>query len=87
MSSRIGTYGASQEYLQQILNLQDRTNKEELQVSTGKVSQTYSGIASSSNTVLNFQVTDSLTLQFQTDNNVTNTKLPPVPPSAGYRPR
>ncbi len=75
MTNRIGTYGASQQYLQQILNLQDRTNKEELQVSSGKVSQTYSGIAQSADTVLNFQVSESLTAQYQTDNSVTNTKL------------
>ena len=75
MTNRIGTYGAGQQYLQQILALQDRTNKEELQVSSGKVSQTYSGIAASANTVLNFQVSEALTQQYQTDNSITTTKL------------
>ena len=75
MTNRIGTFGAGQQYLQQILTLQDRTNKEELQVSSGHVSQSYSGIAAASNTVLNFQVSESLTQQYQTDNSVTTTKL------------
>ena len=75
MTTRIGTYGASQQYLQQIMNLQDRTNAEELQVSSGKISQTYSGIAASADTVLNFQVSESLSQQYQTDNSITNTKL------------
>jgi len=75
MSNRIGTYGAGQQYLQQILALQDRTNKEELQVSSGRVSQSYSGIAAASNTVLNFQISEALTQQYQTDNSITTTKL------------
>ena len=75
MTNRIGTYGAGQQYLQQILALQSRTNQEELQVSSGKLSQTYSGISQSANTVLNFQVSASLTQQYVTDNSVTDTKL------------
>ena len=73
--TRIGTYGSSQQYLQQIMNLQQRTNQEELQVSSGKISQSYSGIAQSADTVLNFQVSESLSQQYQTDNSITNTKL------------
>ena len=75
MTTRIGTYGANQQYLQGIMNLQTQVNKEELQVSSGKVSQTYSGIAASADTVLNFQVSETLAQQYQTDNSITDTKL------------
>ena len=75
MTSRIGTYGASQQYLQGIMNLQTKVNQEELQVSTGHVAQSYDGIAQSSDTVLNFQVSETLSKQYQTDNSVTNTRL------------
>ena len=75
MTSRIGTYGASQQYIQQIMNLQSQSNKDELSVSSGHISQTYSGIAENADTVLNFQVSKSLSQQYQTDNDITGTKL------------
>jgi flagellin-like hook-associated protein FlgL len=75
MTNRIGTYGASQQYLFNMLSLQQRTNKEELQISSGKISQTYSGIAAAANSVLNYQVLNTETQQYQTDNSITTTKL------------
>lgn len=75
MTNRIGTYGASQQYLSSLLTLQARTNKEELQITSGLKSQTYSGIAQSANNVLNYQVMNSQTQQYLTNNSITSTKL------------
>jgi len=75
MTTRIGTYGAQQQYLQQIMSLQQSVNQSELQVSTGKVAQSYSNLAQSADSVLNAQITSSLTQQYETDNTVTTTQL------------
>lgn len=75
MTNRIGTYGASQEYLASLLTLQSRTNNEEEQLTSGKISQTYSGIAATADTVLNYQVLNTQTQQYTTDNSITTTRL------------
>ena len=75
MTTRIGTYGANQQYLSNITNIQLQVNTDEEQVSTGKISQSYSGIAAASDSLLNFQVQNSEEETYQTDNSITNTKL------------
>ncbi len=73
--SRIGTLGANTTYVNQILNTQSQINDSQLQVSTGLKAQTYSGIASDTNSLLNYQTESEAVQQFVKGNQVVSTTL------------
>jgi len=73
--TRIGTLGANTAYVQRILDIQERTNTEQTQVSTGLKSQDYTGIAADANTLINFQNEETAANQYIQGNNIIGTKL------------
>jgi flagellin-like hook-associated protein FlgL len=73
--TRIGTLGANTAYVNRILDIQTRIQDEQLQVTTKLKSQTYDGIASGANTVINFENEQALSQRFIDNNNVWDTKL------------
>ena len=75
MTTRIGTYGATQGYINELMAIQSRVQNEQSQVSTGLKSTTYAGIASDVADVLDLNNQLSTSQQFVQDNNVASTKL------------
>lgn len=73
--SRIGTYGASQMYLSRIMATQTRLNMLQNQVATEKKSPNYTGIATDSNRLVNFENQMSQAAQFKKNNDVAATRL------------
>lgn len=73
--TRIGTLGASTAYISRILDIQTRVQAEQVQVTSGLKSQTYDGIASGTNTLINFQNEISGADTFIGNNKVQDTKL------------
>ena len=73
--SRIGTLGANSSYLNQLLAIQQRVSKEQIQVSSGLKSLNYSGIAVESNSLVNFENDKTKATQYQTNNNIASTRL------------
>jgi len=75
MTTRIGTYGATQGYVAELMAIQTRMQTEQSQVSTGLKSTSYSGIAADAADVLNLNSQLTLSQQFVTDNSIASTKL------------
>jgi len=75
MTTRIGTYGATQGYVAELMAIQTRLQTEQSQVSTGLKSTTYSGIAADAADVLNLNSQLTMSQQFVTDNSIASTKL------------
>jgi len=75
MTTRIGTYGATQGYINQLMAIQARMQTEQSQVSTKLISTDYSGIAKDAASVLNLSNQMSAAQQFISDNDVATTKL------------
>lgn len=73
--TRIATFGANQLYLSRITELQQRLQREQLQVSTGLKSLDYSGIASDANRLINMTNESSAAAQFIKSNTVADTKI------------
>lgn len=73
--TRIGTLGSNNAYVNRILDIQSRMNDEQVQVSSGLKSETYSGIASDANTALNFETELAAATQFVKGNTSIGTKL------------
>ncbi|RAU22893.1 hypothetical protein CU669_05790 [Paramagnetospirillum kuznetsovii] len=73
--TRIGTLGANTAYVDRILDIQSRMNDGQLQVSTGLKSQTYAGIATDANSLLNFETEKASAQQFIKGNTSVGTKL------------
>lgn len=73
--TRIGTLGANTAYVNRILDIQTRIQQEQVQVTTKLKSQSYDGIASGANTVINFENEQALSQRFIDNNNVWDTKL------------
>ncbi|EME69187.1 hypothetical protein H261_14570 [Paramagnetospirillum caucaseum] len=73
--TRIGTLGANTAYVNRILDIQTRIQTEQIQVTTKLKSQTYDGIASGANTVINFENEQAIAKRFIDNNNVWSTKL------------
>lgn len=73
--SRIGTYGASQMYMSRLAVIQTRLNKTQIQVSTELKSQSYSGIASDSNRVINLENEKARADAYVRDNDLASTRL------------
>lgn len=79
---RISTYGASQLYISRIMQTQVRMQKEQLQSTTGYVTEDYSGIAQDARTAINLENSTSLADAFMAANasvqvrqNTANTAL------------
>jgi len=79
---RISTYGASQLYISRIMQTQVRMQKEQLQSTTGYVTEDYSGIALDSRSAINLENSTSLADAFMSANasvqvrqNTANTAL------------
>jgi len=73
--SRIGTLGANTAYVNRILDIQTRIQTEQIQVTTKMKSQSYDGIATGANTVINFENEQTTAKRFIDNNNVWDTKL------------
>lgn len=73
--TRIGTLGANTAYVNRILDIQTRIQDEQLQVTTKLRAQTYDGIATGANTVINFENEQALSKRFIDNNSVWDTKL------------
>ncbi|KIL97214.1 Flagellar hook-associated protein FlgL [Paramagnetospirillum magnetotacticum MS-1] len=73
--TRIGTLGANTAFVNRILDIQTRVQTEQVQVTSGLKAQSYDGIASGTNTVINFQNEQAIAQRFIDNNNVWNTKL------------
>lgn len=73
--TRIGTLGANTAYVNRILDIQTRIQAEQIQVTTKLKSQSYDGIASGANTVINFENEQAIAQRFIDNNEVWNTKL------------
>ena len=73
--TRIGTLGSNTSYIDRILDIQSRMSTGQDQVSTGLKSQIYSGIATDSNTLLNFETEKASAEQFIKGNKAVDTKL------------
>lgn len=79
---RISTYGASQLYISRIMQTQVRMQKEQLQSTTGYVTEDYSGIAQDARSAINLENSTSLADAFMAANasvqvrqNTANTAL------------
>lgn len=73
--TRIGTLGANTAYIARIMDIQTRVQAEQVQVTTGLKAQSYDGIASGTNTLINFQNEIAGADTFIENNNVQDTKL------------
>ncbi|MDO8605317.1 MAG: flagellin [Phaeospirillum sp.] len=73
--TRIGTLGANTAYVDRILDIQSRINDTQIQVSTGLKSESYAGIATDANTLLNFETEKASAEQFIKGNTSIGTKL------------
>jgi flagellin-like hook-associated protein FlgL len=73
--TRIATFGSNQLYLSRITELQQRMQKEQLQVSTGLKSLDYSGIAADANRMINMSNESSAAAQFIKTNTVADAKI------------
>jgi flagellin-like hook-associated protein FlgL len=73
--TRIGTLGANTSYINRMLDIQNRMSDEQVSVSTGLKSQTYTGISSDVNTLLNFETEKANAQQFVDGNKAVGTKL------------
>lgn len=73
--TRIATYGANQLYIARILEVQQRVQKGQLQVSTEKKSPVYSGIAQDTNRLINFENEKATANRFIQTNAIVETKL------------
>ncbi|TAN55121.1 MAG: hypothetical protein EPN20_20685, partial [Magnetospirillum sp.] len=73
--SRIGTLGANTAYVDRILDIQNRMNDKQIQMSSNVVSEHYSGIAAQANTVLNFETESAAATQFISGNNTVDLRL------------
>ncbi|WP_096702450.1 flagellin [Magnetospirillum sp. 15-1] len=73
--TRIGTLGANTAYVNRILDIQTRIQNEQLQVTTKMKSQTYDGISTGANTVINFENEQTSAQRFIDNNSVWDTKL------------
>lgn len=73
--SRIGTYGASQLYLTRIMASQGRLDLLQTQVATGKKSANYTGIASDSNRLINFETQIIEATSYKRNNDLANTRM------------
>lgn len=81
--SRIGSYGASQMYLSRLSAIQQRINNEQIQVTTEKKSQNYTGISSDSNRLINLENEKARAEKFVKDNAMTTTRLKAASVSMG----
>ena len=73
--TRIGTYGASQLYISRLMDIQDRMQTEQSQVTTGLNSTAYSGIASQAGSVINLENEKSQATEYISNNDIAQTKL------------
>lgn len=73
--TRIGTYGSSQLYLSRITDIQQRLSEEQVQVTTQKKSENYTGIAKDTNRLLIFETSKTQSQQFIDGNKTASTKL------------
>lgn len=73
--TRIATFGSSQIYLSRVMNIQQRLHDLSIQVATEKKSQNYTGIASDTNRLLNFENERALADQYLKNNTMATTKL------------
>ena len=73
--SRISSFAANAALIERFLQTQQSLNDYQTQVSTGKKSQTYAGIAAASQNLVNTENTSSSLQQFIDNNNTANLRL------------
>lgn len=81
--TRIGTYGAGQMYLSRISEIQQRMNTEQIQVSTGKKSTNYTGVAPDATRIVNLETEQARADKYVTANDFATTKLNAAETSMG----
>ncbi|CAA7620241.1 conserved hypothetical protein [Candidatus Terasakiella magnetica] len=73
--TRIGTLGSNNAYISRILEIQNRMDDAQLQVSTGLKAQSFSGIAEGANSLINFENEMDASVQFVKGNTLVSTRL------------
>ncbi len=73
--TRIANFAQSQRNLAHIMNAQERINKGQLQISSGRVSEQYSGVSRNTRQLVNTEMAHGRTSQFISNNNIIDQRL------------